>query len=361
VPCWRGNPASTGPGTRGYYATVLLAGGVGCTVLAAGFRLYLTGYSGSTRGDSTALAGGRRLRSTGWVLPKYSRGTARRVQACTAAAASPRAARDVLSFAGAYVFGAAGSNECPAGSVRIETEAACRTASAAAGKTPGSTFVEAESIYPRGCYFYTSGNTAYFNTDAVGAGVSTAQLLCAALATTGAPSPPQTGACSGTPRVCVRIWLYMYRSVCVCACVSKYRYIYPDISISLQVYMHVHVCVSVCVCVCARARMCRVQPPYHSGNGVHDGCGSGLDRRHVWCDAAGTARQWGPPECVRSSPSICGTRWGVHCCPGTPEYGLNGMALSSTRRVRSVRRGTHAGIRGLRSGRSSVSAFIPAV
>jgi hypothetical protein len=208
------------------------------------FRLYWTGYSGSTRGDSTALAGGRRLRSTGWVLPKYSRGTAQAGTGVHAAAASPRAACDVLSFAGAYVSGAARSNECPAGSVPIETEAACRTASAAAGKTPhSSSFVETISSYPRGCYYDTTYNYAFFNTHAVGAGASGAQLLCAALASTGAPLPPQTGACSGTPRVCVRIWLYMYRSVCacvrvcvsVCLCVSKYRYIYPDISRSGQV------------------------------------------------------------------------------------------------------------------------------
>jgi hypothetical protein len=94
----------------------------------------------------------------------------------------------VLSCAGAYVSGAAGSNACPAGSVRIETEAACRTAVAAAGKTVGSIFVETYPAMPRGCYYYTGSNTAYFNIHAVGAGNPYAQLLCAALATTtGAP------------------------------------------------------------------------------------------------------------------------------------------------------------------------------
>jgi hypothetical protein len=120
-------------------------------------------------------------------------GTAR-VLEYTAAAALPRAARAVLSCAGAYVSGADGSNECPsgsnefpAGSVRIEDVEACRTAAAAAGKTAGSSlwsFVETRSAYPRGCYYY--GNDAYFNTDAVGAGFSGYQLLCAAV-TTGAP------------------------------------------------------------------------------------------------------------------------------------------------------------------------------
>ncbi len=91
--------------------------------------------------------------------------------------------------------GAAGSNECPAGAVRIETEAACRTAVAAAGKPlyaivwgmeTDSVFVETNSDLPRGCYYTTSSNYAWFNTHAVGAGDSYSQLLCAAV-TTGAP------------------------------------------------------------------------------------------------------------------------------------------------------------------------------
>ncbi len=91
------------------------------------------------------------------------------------------------SCSGAYVAGAAGSNECPAGSVRIATEAACRTAATAAGKTVSSAFVETYATVPRGCYYFTSDNEAFFNTHAVGAGRSITQLLCAAVATTGAP------------------------------------------------------------------------------------------------------------------------------------------------------------------------------
>ncbi len=91
----------------------------------------------------------------------------------------------VLSCAGAYVCGDQGSNECPAGSVRIETEAACRAAVAAAGKTAGSPFVQTFATTPRGCYYTTASNYAFFNTHAVGAGNSF-RLLCAA-ATTGAP------------------------------------------------------------------------------------------------------------------------------------------------------------------------------
>jgi hypothetical protein len=95
--------------------------------------------------------------------------------------------RDGLCFAGAYVSGAAGSNACPAGSVRIEAEAACRTAVAAAGKILplSSLFVETYPYCPQGCYYRTSDNVAFFNTHAVGAGYSM-QLLCAAV-TTGAP------------------------------------------------------------------------------------------------------------------------------------------------------------------------------
>ncbi len=95
----------------------------------------------------------------------------------------------VLACAGAYVSGDRGSNACPAGSVRIETEAACRTAAGAAGKRARSAFVELDSGYPKGCYYVSSNaaaNDAHFNTHAVGAGNSAAQLLCAAAVTTGA-------------------------------------------------------------------------------------------------------------------------------------------------------------------------------
>jgi hypothetical protein len=123
------------------------------------------------------------------------------------------AARVVPLCAGAYVSGAAGSNACPAGSVRIEAEAACRTAVAAAGKTPSTYwFVGTDSRYPRGCYYFTSSNDAHFNTHAVGAGQSDSQLLCA-VATAGAPLKRRRrtdahSACTGdtarvpTPRVC---------------------------------------------------------------------------------------------------------------------------------------------------------------
>ncbi len=117
---------------------------------------------------------------------RYSRGTAwvAGVCGCCGTAEGPRV--PCCSCAGAYVFGSAGSNACPAGSVRIETEAACRTAAAAAGKTIWeSYFVVTVTYSPRGCYHNTY-NYAYFNRDAVGAGNSDAQLLCAAT-TVGAP------------------------------------------------------------------------------------------------------------------------------------------------------------------------------
>ena len=86
------------------------------------------------------------------------------------------------------MFGASGSNECPAGSVWIETEAACRTAVAATGRTIGSAFafVATYPDYPRGCYYGSGTNAAWFNPHAVGAGVYGYQLLCATV-TIGAP------------------------------------------------------------------------------------------------------------------------------------------------------------------------------
>ncbi len=141
---------------------------------------------GGTRGYSTALAGEAAVECVLEEVLVGTPGTAR-VLECAAAAAWPRAARAVLSCAGAYVSGADGSNACPAGSARIETEAACRTAAAAAGKTFFT--VVTESYTPRGCYYETTTNYAAFNAHAVGAGYPDRQLLCA-VATTGAPFTP---------------------------------------------------------------------------------------------------------------------------------------------------------------------------
>ncbi len=51
--------------------------------------------------------------------------------------------------AGAYTWGAKGSNDCAAPSSRIVDAAACASAAAAAGKTYDG--VVGEPAYPRGC------------------------------------------------------------------------------------------------------------------------------------------------------------------------------------------------------------------
>jgi hypothetical protein len=87
------------------------------------------------------------------------------------------------------VAGAAGSNACPAGSARIETEDACRAAVTAAGNALGSLFSLFEwtdPTYPRGCSYEIGTNDAFFNDHAVGAGYQAFQPLCAVV-TTGAP------------------------------------------------------------------------------------------------------------------------------------------------------------------------------
>ncbi len=99
----------------------------------------------------------------------------------------------VRSCAGAFLSGDLGSNACPAGSVRIQAEAACRTAAAAAGRT--FFWVETSKWTPRGCYFtnnvYATGRgDAFFNAHAAGGGWPGTQLLCAALTTAGAPLTP---------------------------------------------------------------------------------------------------------------------------------------------------------------------------
>jgi hypothetical protein len=90
------------------------------------------------------------------------------------------------SCAGAYVSGAAGSNVCPAGSVRIETLAACRTAATVVGKAVNLlNSAENNDGYPRGCYYNIVGNSVQLNNHPVGTGQFANQLLCAAV-TTGA-------------------------------------------------------------------------------------------------------------------------------------------------------------------------------
>jgi hypothetical protein len=176
---------------------------------ASGRRPVLGGVLARTRVDSAALAGGRAVE---YVLGEYSRVLPGPLGnwSAMAAAARPRGRAVALpSCAGVYVSGAAGSNACPAGSARIKTEAACRTAAAAAGKTFNRVHTSADS--PRGCYYFTVDNYAYLNTHAVGAGFSAVgtvvggvtvveayQLLCAALVTTGAPlhAPMRRRACA---------------------------------------------------------------------------------------------------------------------------------------------------------------------
>ncbi len=139
-----------------------------------------------TRGYSAALAGGRRRLSTGWVLAG-TRGTARVLacNGCCGTAEGPRCA--VLSCAGPYVSGDAGSNECPAGSARIVTAAACRFAAAAAGKT--FQYVGTLRAYPRGCYYDTFDNVAFLNPDPVGVEGNFYSLLLCAAAAAGARVP----------------------------------------------------------------------------------------------------------------------------------------------------------------------------
>jgi hypothetical protein len=152
-----------------------------------GLRPVLEGYPRVLTGYSTALAGDRRRWSTGWVLAGTP-GTARVLErngCCGTAEGPPR--RVVPSCAGAYVSGAAGSNECPAGFVRIETEAACRAAADAAGKT--FSVVVNNPYLPRGCLYWTEELWAYLNAHAVGVDYSDRQLLCAALSTIGARVP----------------------------------------------------------------------------------------------------------------------------------------------------------------------------
>ena len=122
------------------------------------------------------------------------------------------------SCAGAYVSGVVGSNECPAGSARIEAEAACRAAAAAVGKIVGTPFVVSVSTEPRGCNYFNRSDVAYFNADAVGAGSPYARLLCAAVVTAGAPL--HAARCRW-PMAAARVHRHAQRHCRVCAALAR--------------------------------------------------------------------------------------------------------------------------------------------
>ncbi len=78
--------------------------------------------------------------------------------------------------------GAAGSNECPAGSLRIETVAECHTAATVVGKDARQVaYNDYSYVFPRGCYYNTNGGSVKLNAHPVGAGDSRYELLCAAV------------------------------------------------------------------------------------------------------------------------------------------------------------------------------------
>ena len=102
--------------------------------------------------------------------------------------------------------------------MRIETEAACRTAAAAAGKTVPSAFVETDPYTPRGCYYVVQStsvynNYAYFNPHPVGASDSTYRLLCAVT----------SGARARTPARAAALCMCSEARVCTCVIVRALR------------------------------------------------------------------------------------------------------------------------------------------
>ncbi len=114
-----------------------------------------------------------------------------------------------------YMWAVAGSNECPAGSVRIETNSACSEAGYDIGIPTEMSWTSPDM--PRGCFYYINNKVMWFNDHAVGTGNSGHQLLCAAV-TTGAPLPRRCAhppvcaptrvcvACALARRSCVRLW-----------------------------------------------------------------------------------------------------------------------------------------------------------
>ncbi len=110
-----------------------------------------------------------------------------------ACAVCARTRPSFFAHAVAYQTGPANSNQCPASSERIVTEAACKTAAAAAGKSWKQ--ISYNAFYPAGCYIYSLAPETYviLNTHETGAASRYAQLLCATKAISAPSSHPHRG------------------------------------------------------------------------------------------------------------------------------------------------------------------------
>ena len=84
------------------------------------------------------------------------------------------------SWCAAFALGSSSSTACPASYARLDTADACKSAADAASRTYGGSV--ANTYYPTGCYWHTVAGSAYYNTNAAGAGNVFAQPLCAGAA-----------------------------------------------------------------------------------------------------------------------------------------------------------------------------------
>ena len=88
-------------------------------------------------------------------------------------------AHTLLPCAGLFVAGAIGTNVCPAGSTRIDTESLCMQASASYGQPYDPDFTTWPSAaHPRGCMGGINAGKVYFNPTPTGQGNSKFAPLC---------------------------------------------------------------------------------------------------------------------------------------------------------------------------------------
>jgi hypothetical protein len=86
--------------------------------------------------------------------------------------------------AGMYVYTDSNANACPTGTtLPITTEAACRAAAAAAGKTYGGMGGGTVNLptFPKGCFVLVSTGAVNFNDVPAGSALPSAVLLCIAI------------------------------------------------------------------------------------------------------------------------------------------------------------------------------------
>ncbi len=161
----------------------------------------------------------------------------------------PAAAAPALDPPHAFGLGNAGDISCPAGTVKMTSEAACKNAAAVGGRFYGGGVTA--SVMPGGCGWLTIGGSFYFNSNTSGGGNAAWQPVCAGtpacinlqphMITSTYPPKLYMYLPSTNPTSCLPIYLPMCLSISLSVrlsiCPALFLSIYPLSAIRLTVHL----------------------------------------------------------------------------------------------------------------------------